>query len=1108
MNGEPARVHDQLVPNGAQPTKAPSPADIKALKATAAATAPPAEGASSNNVQTNGNHGASNGVPAPKRDYQAAPEDALYRVSDAHYLPMATLVGRTAQNCWNDLYQLVDQLSDIAIPVQSADPGRPLSYSLQSNNQTKANLDKKDRILNFASEQKAVFIKLLVLLQWSKNVHDVSKTISLNWWLQEQRDAYSAACNLLYTFKFIATSWQTPNPDIRTAGEILSLQRAASLSDLGYHKTKRLSKRRMISTLHRLNNILTARLALEPFIPMPMRRYRIHDGRVTFTVPDEFEVDLSILEEDDASPYRAVDFRFLITPSPKLSANLRAHVEGQIDAKLASDGLAGCYEFLHQLSLSNHLSELHRQALDLARNRWAGSLRVELIRRSLIIQYWAERRAPKSWLEIGIYSSDAGSLSQNSLRSSHLGYRWHREGKRIDDFTLDVTLSSVSLDVVLSQVVAQHCTHVLDAIYDKLGASDLFRSTDLLLEQESSYESPQDCSLRIGTGKETSISVSVGAVDGIAIVSPASERTNRFQLDLNRSKNLVEEFTTKFSSFRCVVAEGVVRSSISGSLWQALPAFRPKLSESRRLLGSTVARTTFFGHPGWAGQYLLAIAYRSTGDTFSVIQLESGGELLAGARVVHTEPLSFDNASSAEYFKDLLQYASKAVALDRIVQSTQKDQTKLTVPQLPGFGSGQSSPTFSLQVGLPPLLATGGRTFVKLQFLDTDASTQETRILVQLKCYANARVMKRLSDSSPSTSIEYSPQNHQLALHLSLKSDEIRLSNITHQIRRLYDVVMTAQILERTSFVTVTSLSFDEIELAYKFDKSEEWSLKLQMPTDDSGARVTFLPSETNPCTCLNDVMSEMLNNTKAVFVTRLRNMLGILSIMSPLLTKLRQLQNSSNQAAIDASVKHPRLHVLVRQPTMLALQYYTVSDAKQDAATDAASASRLLARFEILPLEGAKSMFAIRHAIEELSSYQRPSYASNAVRDKVKQGIFQNIAGSRDWLCYDTAAGFLASRPEQILDALHQIMIECANLPAAETDGAKDDGGKVAEATQNRQQGPPNGVVPKTVPQKPQQTSKTPVMSQQQKQKPPSAHGMAKPGKFPQNREVITLDD
>ncbi|KPI40035.1 Mediator of RNA polymerase II transcription subunit 14 [Cyphellophora attinorum] len=1094
MNGEPARVHDQLVPNGAQPSKAPSPADIKALKATAAATAPSVESPSSNNVQTNGNHSASNGFHAPKRDYQAAPEDALYRVSDAHYLPMATLVGRTAQNCWNDLYQLVDQLSDIAIPAQSADPGRPLSYSLQSNNQTKANLDKKDRILNFASEQKAVFIKLLVLLQWSKNVQDVSKTISLNWWLQEQRDAYSAACNLLYTFKFIATSWQTPNPDIRTAGEILSLQRAASLSNLGYHKTKRLSKRRMISTLHRLNNILTARLALEPLIPKPIRTYRIHDGRVTFTVPNEFEVDLSILEEDDVSPYRAVDFRFLIKPSPKISVNLRAHVESQIDAKLASDGLAGCYEFLHQLSLSNHLSELHRQALDLARNQWAGSLRVELIRRSLIIQYWAERRASKSWLEIGIYSSDGGATAQDNLRSSYLGYRWYREGKRIDDFTLNVTSSSASLDVFLNQVVAQHCTHILDAIYDKLASSDLFRTTDLLLEQESSYESPQDCFLRIGTGKETSISVSIGAVDGIAVVSPASERTNRFQLDLNRSKNLVEEFTTKFSHFRCVVAEGVVRSSTSGSLWQALPAFRPKLSESRRLFGSNVSRTNFFAHPTWAGHYLLAIAYRSTGDTFSVIQLDSGGALLAGARVVHTEPLSFDSASSAEYFTDLFQYASKVVALDKIIQSAQQEQTKLTAPQLSMFGSGHSSPTFSVQVGLPPLVATEARTFVKLRFLDTDPSTQEARILVQLKCFADAGVMKRLSDSSPSASIEFSPQNHQLALHLSLTFDEIRLSNITQQIRRLHDVVMTAQALERTPFVTITNLSFDAMELAYKFDKSEEWSLKLQAPTDDSGARVTFLPSETNPCTCLNGVLSEMLNNTKTAFVSRLRDMLGILSIMSPLLTKLRELQNSSSQHEADASVKQPRLHVLVRQPTMLALQYYTVSDVKQDAAIDAASASKLLARFEILPLEGAKSMFAIRHAIEELSSYQRPSYASNAVRDKVKQGIFQNITGSRDWLCYDTAAGFLASQPEQILDALHQIMIECANLPAVEADGAKDDGAKVIDATQSRQQGPSNGIAPKSAPQKPQQNSKAPVSQQQKhKQQPP----MAKRGSF-----------
>jgi hypothetical protein len=62
-----------------------------------------------------------------------------------------------------------------------------------------------------------------------------------------------------------------------------------------------------LATLKSLNTLLHLRLTLHEVIPLPLSNYSISDGRVTFTVPNEWQLSITIT--DEFSQWWFVDFR-------------------------------------------------------------------------------------------------------------------------------------------------------------------------------------------------------------------------------------------------------------------------------------------------------------------------------------------------------------------------------------------------------------------------------------------------------------------------------------------------------------------------------------------------------------------------------------------------------------------------------------------------------------------------------------------------------------------------------------------------------------------------------------------------------------------------------
>ena len=196
--------------------------------------------ASRNGVLTNGKSSSPDEVAtAPTSDtanpfHQLPPE--IEHITFG-YLPLSKLITRLVQESFNDLTQVINDMSAMQI---SQPPQQSNSNSLQTHvngtvagTSSQANVQKKLRLLNFAQDRRAQFIKLLVLSQWSRQAADVSKAIDLKVWLDRQKGLYDDAGGWMGELKRNLGPAKMPNPDLKTSLEVLSTGKASWLPDVG-----------------------------------------------------------------------------------------------------------------------------------------------------------------------------------------------------------------------------------------------------------------------------------------------------------------------------------------------------------------------------------------------------------------------------------------------------------------------------------------------------------------------------------------------------------------------------------------------------------------------------------------------------------------------------------------------------------------------------------------------------------------------------------------------------------------------------------------------------------------------------------------------------------
>ncbi|KAK4697815.1 mediator of RNA polymerase II transcription subunit 14, partial [Lecanoromycetidae sp. Uapishka_2] len=545
------------------------------------------------------------------------------------YTPLSGLVSRLVQETFNGLGDVINDMSGTTVsPLNQNAPLNHFNHQVHNNGDTsQSNVQKKLRMLNFASDRRAQFIKILVLARWARRAVEVSQVIDLNVWTHAREQEYRDCIGWMGELKRRLGPLRDPNPDIKTAVEVLSLGKASWLPELGYIPPSPLTPKELLRALRRINTLLSIRLNLHEAIPPVFKDFLIASGRATFRVPDEFEVDLSIAEEDLSSQLYFIDFRFTFSPMPTElpPGRLRDQVEGRANDVLKREGLRGLFDFLHNLVLTHKLSVLKSQAQDMAKGYWSGFLTVEAVHRSLVVQYWSKKLGGKHWIEIGVKRGKEIDLaySSNTQRIPQIALRWFRSGKEIGDVQIALNMSSLSLANIMRQVIALHTSYIFQETAAKLREAALYSEGSLRLRCLTSTTEPTDAALFVQLTALKAIKLIQEPVSGRIAVLPASWSNSQTEHRLNQLLNPAVEGASHIANLKFSVSQEEVETAVISMGWESVRSLNPSQEVVQKIFGKSTQRPRFFQKKTWASNWLLTFTTSLEGDFWWIVEIQS-----------------------------------------------------------------------------------------------------------------------------------------------------------------------------------------------------------------------------------------------------------------------------------------------------------------------------------------------------------------------------------------------------------------------------------------------------------------------------------------------------
>lgn len=853
--------------------------------------------------------------------------------STPSYKSLGKLMDRMAQQCYFDLTDTLNKMSEIGGNTNvSGQANGASSHSMHFDNST-LSLEKKRLLLNFAHDQRDRFTKTLVLSDWSRNADDMSKFVDMKVWLDKQRWATTNAAKAIGEAKRNMIPFKVPAPDIEGAMELLATGRARWAPDLNYIPPKRLTAKQLLKMLRDMNVTLATRVRLHEEIPQLMRDVTIGDGRATFRVPGEFEVDLSVASEDPATPFYFIDIRFLFSPSSNfVTDQLRAHLENRINHQLAAKGLQGCYDFLHNFVLTHKINVLRSQATDLIRNgKWTDCIKLEHMRRSLVVQYWASMPGPKNWLEIGVSSGKQLHSARRNLTPT-LSVRWFRKGREVLDERLDIDWNNLDLERYLLTAIGKHCFGKLASLKEGIDALEP-ASKAFCNELRGDEATPEDCSLTFSLPSMRSpLVVHMEPTTGQFSISPANHATARCERIMNLDP------TADVPGMIASVASQITLSHIR------------KLSEQigwtrLRLAGPQMTPRSVFAPKGWNKNWVLGVNVNLLGMMWWIGQVEGQSNGLFDLRT--TTPLNSpeDSSCNLQTLQTMEKIAVAAVDLTVLALEATANRLPLWIPRSAVQKADKElGPQSHSQLQPLPEAAAS---------VITIQTTEARGVPVFPAVYARLKELMRDSRTNPSLKwpgdvvrishhgmdISKGIVRHDLrlvlqpgklvALRESLKQSrepDIRINNagglavvlrtrfgdgylndILARLRNVWNMDKRLTTLKRMTFIT-THVDLSRLDFTYS-----DAGLSAHLSFASNGGlpvQLRLEPSTTNPHQRVRTMLEQELNKDKPdVFF----NFAYALSFTLPLLKTFERLEDTD-----------PGISVRVRSATWFNIQYKT----------------------------------------------------------------------------------------------------------------------------------------------------------------------------------------
>ena len=302
---------------------------------------------------------------------------------------------------------------------------------------------------------------------------------------------------------------------------------------------------------------------------------------------------------------------------------LRDEIEGRTNDLLKRDGLAACFDFLHDLVLTYKLTTLKNQAFEMSKGLWSENLRVEAVHRSLVVQYWLDRPGGKNWMEIGI-KRQREKTAAHGLGGQDVPYialRWFRSGKLDTDTHIGVEVGTLSLQSTLKQVIAAHTTKLLQEMAIRLGDKLLYSERILKLKHNGSKSEPLDAFLLVQFTTSKAIKMVQNPVTGKLSLLPASPLYNRAEQGLNALPNPGFEAPLRLANLRCAVAQEEVETIARGLGWEKVNSLDPGQEATRRHFPRDTSKFGFFRRSAWVS-WVIAFTTSLSGDSWWIVEME------------------------------------------------------------------------------------------------------------------------------------------------------------------------------------------------------------------------------------------------------------------------------------------------------------------------------------------------------------------------------------------------------------------------------------------------------------------------------------------------------
>lgn len=645
-------------------------------------------------------------------------------------------------------------------------------------------------------------------------------------------------------------------------------------------------------------------------------------------MPEEFEVDLSIAEEDPASQLYFIDFRFQFSPSSSEipAGRLRDELEGKANDVLKRDGLHGCYDFMHDLVLTHKISILKQQAGEMARRHWSENIKVDAVHRSLVIQYWVSRPGGKSWVEIGIkkgrrrtdapWSSDGGA--------PYIALRWMRYGKEVLDQKLMLALDVLSMDALLKQVIAAHTNHVLRKIKDKLREGKLYSKKALLLSHKLSNSEPAACALSLQLTKSKTITIALEPISGTFAIIPASQANIRAERDLNNLRHPAAEASSRIATLRCVVAQEEVELCAKCMAWESLNTINPSVETMRAFFPRDTLRIGFFRVTSWSTNWVLAFTASMNGDFWWIVELPvvsptsntvfSYAGLQHGFESVYKVPLYDATSYVKKPSYELLSQVERAAAgtishyvdtrqlaelnIPHVLQSSGSD-TSLRVPSLYIRFTVKNVPASS-RTPENPTLALANET-VKLSYHGLDPAC------LKAVHVAEARLIDKIPNiaaltSSIDSDLAFHPKSGAFAFRLHTPVGTASIPFLLERMKRIEQLIRFLGILKRFELQCET-VTLSYLVFVYAIEPKPLKAAIIYA----TGAPMKIGLESGNPHTRICDFLNRLLNGDGG-----LEYVVSILRLTLPLLRAMSAIERSQeveNVGILQRSAQWYQIH-------------------------------------------------------------------------------------------------------------------------------------------------------------------------------------------------------